>query len=232
MPVRLSPLGGPTLLVAEGGATSHTPDHSREGFELAVRLGATALAANAWRTADGVVVVRRSGVAGLRRRRIETVPVDQLGDHLGLDELLDVAGPRPVSLAVPDGETFDLICGVVRERPVGSEVWCRHDDVAELARWRTRGPDVRLVNTVRIPRLPGGPERRAADLRDAGIEAVEAPVSEWSTGHVALFHRFGRLAWATGAVHEPAIGEMLVMGLDAVAGPHVERLVDVAASAP
>jgi glycerophosphoryl diester phosphodiesterase len=225
-------LGGPALLVADGGATSHAPDHSREGFELAVRLGATALAANVWRTADGVVVVRGSGVAGVRRRRLEALSVDQLSDCLRLADLLDVAGGRPVSLAVPDGETFDLVCGVVRGRPVGSEVWCRHEDVAELARWRARGPDVRLVNTVRIPRLAGGPERRAADLRDAGIEAVEAPVAEWSTGHVALFHRFGRQAWASGAVHEPAIGEMLVMGLDAVAGPHVERLVDVAASVP
>ena len=45
MPVRLPPLGRPALLVADGGARSHVTDHSHEAFELAIRLGATALAA-------------------------------------------------------------------------------------------------------------------------------------------------------------------------------------------
>jgi hypothetical protein len=225
-------LGRPALLVADGGARAHAEDHAREAFELALRLGATALAARAWRTADGEVVVARSGSVGLRRRSVSSLARGALpAGVLSLDELLDLAATAvAVAVDVADRETFDLVCNVLRNRPVGPEVWCRHGDLDELAEWRRRAPDVHLLDAVRIPRLRGGPERRAADLRDAGIEGVVAPAAEWTAGHVALFHRFGRVAWADDAVYEPAIGEMLVIGVDAVVGPHVDRLVEVAGS--
>jgi hypothetical protein len=231
MPVRLPPLGRPALLVADGGARSHAPDHGREAFELAIRLGATALAATVWRTADDEVVVARAGTVGLRRRRLSSVATAALPDGtLRLVELLDLAGDLAVSLAIGDRPTFDLVVEVLRDRPVGPEVWCRHEQVEELAEWRRAAPDVRLLNSVRLTQLRGGPERRAADLRDAGIEGVVAPAIEWASGHVALFHRFGRVAWADDAIYEPAMGEMLVIGIDAVASPHVDRLVEVAAA--
>ena len=169
-------------------------------------------------------------MTGLRRRPLSAVRREQVADLVGLADLLDLAGGLPVALHVSDTATFELICGLLRTRPVGAPVWCRHPELDELARWRAIAPDVRLVNTVRIPKLNGGPERRAADLRSAGVEAVEAPARDWTSGHVVLFQRFGRQSWASEAVHEPAITEVLTMGIDSVSGPHVGRLVDVAAS--
>jgi glycerophosphoryl diester phosphodiesterase len=71
-----------------------------------------------------------------------------------------------------------------------------------------------------------GPERRAANLAGAGIEAVNLHYSDWNLGLVTLFHRFDRLAFGWDAQHGRILDGLLAMGVDGVYSDHVDRMVD------
>ena len=72
-----------------------------------------------------------------------------------------------------------------------------------------------------------GPERRAAQLSAAGIDAVNLHETEWTGGLTTLFHRFGVLAFGWDAQHERVLRNLVRMGIDAVYSDHVDRMVDV-----
>lgn len=74
--------------------------------------------------------------------------------------------------------------------------------------------------------MPDGPERRAAELAEAGVDAVNLHHSEWTGGMASLFHRFGVLCFGWDAQHERILDELLDAGLDAVYSDHVDRMVD------
>ena len=69
VPPRLPSLRRPPIGFAHRGARANAPENTLEAFRLAVRLGATGLESDVWRTADGVAVLDHDGVvrAGLRR---------------------------------------------------------------------------------------------------------------------------------------------------------------------
>jgi hypothetical protein len=136
----------------------------------------------------------------------------------------------PIALSVADEAAFDAAVAAARSHSAGGRLWLRHDDAETLGRWRQKVDDVRLVNTVRIPALKEGAERRAATLRSLGIDALEARHNEWSGGLVALMHRFGRLARSTDANYPEIIRQAFRMGLDSIGGDHPERLADGAAA--
>jgi glycerophosphoryl diester phosphodiesterase len=71
-----------------------------------------------------------------------------------------------------------------------------------------------------------GPERRAADLAAAGIDAVNLRVREWTGGLVTLFHRFEVHAFAWDVQHRHELAQTLDMGIDAVYSDHVDRMSD------
>ena len=71
-----------------------------------------------------------------------------------------------------------------------------------------------------------GPERRAAQLRAAGVDAVNLHHTDWSGGMTTLFHRFGRYAFAWDAQFERVLTALLGMGVDAVYSDHVDRMVE------
>ncbi len=74
-----------------------------------------------------------------------------------------------------------------------------------------------------------GPERRAAQLAEAGIDAVNLHYTDWTGGLTALFHRFGRYTFGWDAQHERIIRDLVRMGIDGVFSDHVDRLVDAMA---
>jgi glycerophosphoryl diester phosphodiesterase len=92
--------------------------------------------------------------------------------------------------------------------------------------WRPRFPDVKLVDSTRLRALREGPERRAAALAEAGVDAVNLHHSDWSAGLATLFHRFGVLAFGWDAQHDRIIRGLLAMGLDAVYSDYTDRMVD------
>ena len=72
-------------------------------------------------------------------------------------------------------------------------------------------------------------ERHAADLSDAGIDAMNMHQSEWTPGLVALFHRFKVKVFAWDVQEVRHLRAMLALGVDAVYCDHVDRMVDVIA---
>ncbi len=115
-----------------------------------------------------------------------------------------------------------------RGRRGPERLWLCHGNWELLARWRqdTDFAGVRLVNSTRTKHLRQGAERRAAQLAEAGIDAVNLHYTDWSGGMTALFHRFGRHAFAWDAQHERIIRDLRKMGIDGIYSDHVDRLVD------
>jgi glycerophosphoryl diester phosphodiesterase len=90
---------------------------------------------------------------------------------------------------------------------------------------------VKLVDSTRMRHMKDGPERRAAALRAATIDAVNLHHTDWTGGSVTLFHRFGLHAFAWDCQQERVLGEMLDAGIDAVYSDHVDRMVAALARA-
>jgi glycerophosphoryl diester phosphodiesterase len=226
------PLRTPPIAFAHRGASGEAPENTLEAFALALRLGATGLESDGWLTADGVLVLVHDGLVrrGLRRRALAalarsvlptTVPsLEQLYAECGTDfELsLDVKDPAAAATAVAVARAAG------GDAP--ARLWLCHPDWQQVAEWRSLGDDVHLVDSTRLRRMRQGPERRAAQLAHAGIDAVNLHWSDWTGGLTALFHRFERLCFAWDAQHERTLTAVLGMGVDGVYSDHVGRMVE------
>ena len=228
----MEPLRRPPIAFAHRGARAHAPENTLEAFRLALRLGATGLESDVWVTADGVAVLSHDGRVGrtLRRRQVADVPRSALPPSVpALEDLYAECGTGfELSLDVYDPAAADSVVAVARgagDEAVG-RLWLCHPDWELLAGWRRHWPEVHLVNSTRRDDLREGPERRAAQLSGAGIDALNLYHSDWTGGLTTLFHRFGRLAFAWGAQHERIVRALARMGIDGVYGDHVDRLVE------
>ncbi|WP_419919412.1 glycerophosphodiester phosphodiesterase [Candidatus Poriferisocius sp.] len=238
MAPRISPLQVPPTGFAHRGARAHERENTLEAFSLALDMGATGLESDAWVTADGQAVLDHDGLvrsSRLRRRRpISDCRRDELPGHIPtLDELFDACGANfELSLDLKDpGAVAAVMASVdaaadrtglrLRER-----LWLCYPEVDTLTAWRDRWPDVRLCNSTRLSRMDGGPERRAAVLSRAGIDAVNLHQVDWTGGLVTLFHRFGILCFGWDAQQPRVLKELLDMGIDAVYSDHVDRMSD------
>jgi glycerophosphoryl diester phosphodiesterase len=228
---RLPSLRRPPIGFAHRGARANAPENTLEAFRLAVRLGATGLESDAWRTADGVIVLDHDGIVrrGLRKVPIASLARSELPPHVPtLEELYaDVGTELELSLDVKDRVAFDGILDVARAAG-GSAVerlWLCHHDWQQLAEWRPRADGVRLVDSDFLGRMPDGPEQRVAALAAAGVDALNLHHTEWTGGLAALVHRFELHAFGWDAQHDRILDELLDAGLDAVYSDHVDRLV-------
>jgi glycerophosphoryl diester phosphodiesterase len=237
--VRHPPLRVPPIGFAHRGARAHAPENTLEAFALALRLGATGLESDVWLTADGEAVLDHDGIVGgrIRRRAIASMRRSELPAHIPtVAELYARCGTGfELSLDVKDAAAATRVVDLAREAGDGApgRLWLCHHDWHLVATWREPFPDVRLVDSTRLHRLKQGPERRAADLAAAGIDAVNLHRSDWTAGLTTLFHRFERHAFGWDCQLERHLGELLDMGVDAVYSDHVDRMVDaLAASFP
>jgi len=233
----------PPIGFAHRGARAHAPENTLEAFRLARTLGATGLESDVWLTADGVPVLDHDGTvrAGVRHRSIAAVERGRLPAHIPtLEELYAACGTSfSLSLDVKDPAAAQPVVAVARA--AGSEalsnLWLCYPDWERLAAWRAEGtpgpsgpavplPDlVRLVDSTRLRRIREGPERRAANLADAGVDAINMHLTDWTPGLTTLFHRFLRLAFGWDAQFERNLVSLLRMGCDAVYSDHVDRMV-------
>jgi glycerophosphoryl diester phosphodiesterase len=226
----VEPLRRPPIAFAHRGARAHAPDNTLESFQLALRLGATGLESDVWLTADGVPVLDHDGVVrqGVRRRPIRDVTRARLPPSVPtLEQLYETCGAGfELSLDVLDAAATPAILRVAGEVPdaVG-RLWLCHPDWHQVVEWRALSTDVRLVDSTRLRRIKEGPERRAADLADAGVDAINLHASDWTAGLTTLFHRFERLAFGWDAQQERVLAALLAMGVDAVYSDHVDRMV-------
>jgi glycerophosphoryl diester phosphodiesterase len=229
VPTRLPSLRRPPIGFAHRGARAHAPENTLDAFQLAVRLGATGLESDVWLTSDGEAVLDHDGVVrhGVRKRPIAACRRSDLPSHIpALQELYDDVGTGlDLSLDVKDPDAFDRVIEVARGAGGLPRLWLCHHRWTQVAAWRERCPEVRLVDSTFLGHMPDGPERRAAQLSDAGVDAVNLHHSEWTGGLAALFHRFEVLCFGWDAQHERILDGLLDAGLDAVYSDHVDRMV-------
>lgn len=233
MKTRYAPLAAPAILFAHRGARTLERENTIAAFRLAAQLGATGLESDAWLSRDGRVVLDHDG----RHRRfprkwIKDTDAADLARHIPtLEEFYESVGTDlPLSLDVKDPAAFAPTVAAARESGAQRRLWVCHSDPGLLSQWRLLDPEVRLVNSTALRRLPHGPERRAAELSSAGVEAVNLRQNEWTAGLVALFHRFEVLAFAWDAQYERQLASLIDIGIDAVYSDDVERMVAVAAA--
>ncbi|MDH3705257.1 MAG: glycerophosphodiester phosphodiesterase [Acidimicrobiia bacterium] len=228
MPAVIPPLLDPPIGFAHRGARAHERENTLEAFHLAARLGATGIESDVWMSRDGQAVLDHDGVVGPRWRRRPLAEFDraELPDHMPLlaELYTEVGTDLPVSLDVKDAAAADEVVAVARRFGAAGQLWLCHPDLTTLIEWRERYPDVRLVDSTRHHRIEEGPERRAADLAAAGIDAINLRHDDWKAGLVALFHRFGVLAFGWDAQFERHMDELLDMGIDAIYSDHVDRM--------
>lgn len=227
---RLPALRRPPLTFAHRGGRAHHPDNTIEGFRHALDLGASGLESDVWLTADGVAVLDHDGVIGSwpRRRAIASLSRSQLPAHIPtLESLYETCGVDfDLSLDVKDPAAVPSVLASARAAgdTVVQRLWLCHHDWERVAGWRTLDPHVRLVDSTRVRRIPGGPERRAAELHNAGIDAVNLPEREWTGGMATVFHRFDRYCLGWDAHHERQLDNLFDLGIDGVFSDHVDRM--------
>jgi glycerophosphoryl diester phosphodiesterase len=228
MATRLPSRRHPPIGFAHRGARAHAPENTVEAFTLALRLGATGLESDVWLTADGQAVLDHDGLAGgrLRRQPIRRVPSADLPLHIPrLADVYETCGTDfELSLDIKDPAAVPEVIAVAREADAESRLWLCHGDWNLVASWRELSAAVRLVDSTRLRHLREGPERRAANLAAAGIDAVNLHHSDWSGGLVALFHRFEIDALGWDAQFARTIGALLDAGIDGVFSDHVDVL--------
>jgi glycerophosphoryl diester phosphodiesterase len=233
----VEPLRRPPIAFAHRGARAHAPENTLEAFALALRLGATGLESDVWLTADRVAVLDHDGRVGgrLRQRPITGIPRSGLPAHIPtLEDLYAACGAAfELSLDVRDPEAAGAIVAVARAAgpDAAGRLWLCDPEWERLVGWRAEWPDVHLVDSTRLRLMRQGPERRAAQLAQAGIDAVNLHHSDWTAGLTTLFHRFGRLAFGWDAQHQRVLRTLVGMGIDAVYSDHVDRMVEVLAGA-
>jgi glycerophosphoryl diester phosphodiesterase len=227
---RLPSLRDEPIGFAHRGAKAHAPENTLEAFQLALRLGGTGLESDVWLTADGQAVLDHDGVVGgrLRRRPISSVDRAALPDHIPtLADLYETCGTDfDLSLDIKDERAVGEVIAVARGIGVEAEsrLWLCHPDWTVVAGWRELSPVAKLVDSTSLRRMRNGPERRAAELSAARIDAVNLHHAEWNGGYVTLFHRFEVLTLAWDCQFDRVLDEMLDAGMDGVYSDHVDRM--------
>jgi glycerophosphoryl diester phosphodiesterase len=214
------------------GARAHAPENTLPGFELALKLGATGLESDVWLTADHVPVLDHDGVVRRaigKNRPIATMPRAALPAHIpSLADLLEHCGSDyHLSLDLKDaGSGRAVIDTVAQIAPDMLErVWLCAPKWEELL--PLRGLGAKLVDSTRLAQIKEGPERRAATLRQHGIDAINLHHTDWNGGTVVLFHRFERVAFGWDMQDPHVLQAAFRMGLDGVYSDWVDRMIEV-----
>lgn len=212
----------PPIGFAHRGARKHAPENTLEAFLLALRLGATGLESDVWVTADGHPVLDHDGIVktAVRRRMIRDVNRSELPSFVpGLDDLYAAVGTEtPLSLDLKDPNAIEATVNVVRAAGGNApeNFWLCDANWEHLAANRSRFPDVRMVDSTRLKRLRVGPERYAAQLANAGIDAINMHHTDWNLGLTTLFHRFDLYTFGWDAQFDRVIRDLMSMEIDAV----------------
>jgi len=215
---------------ANRGARAHAPENTAESFDLALKLGATGIQSDARLTEDGELVLSQAGHIGLRRRKIRNLKRNALPKTvMTLPELFTrVPHTTSVSVGVADDTTLGpLLDWAMTLDPISRErLYLCHSDWRFLAEHREIDRHVRLINSSSVNAMDQGPERRAHDLSQAGIDGINLRYSEWTGGMATLFHRFGRLCFGWDAQHRRMLDELLRIGLDGIYSDHVDLMME------
>lgn len=229
----MAPRIRPPIAFAHRGARAHAPENTLEAFQLALRLGATGLESDVWVTADGVAVLDHDGVvkSALRKRAIADVPRRSLPSHIPtLAELYEVCGPSvPLSLDVKDPAAYDATVAVARELggDAPQNLWLCDPNWERLRDRRATYPDVRMIDSTRLKRIPDGPERHAARLSSVGIDGINMHHTDWTLGLTTLFHRFDLFTFGWDAQFDHVLQGLIRAEIDGLYCDNVETMMSV-----
>lgn len=175
---------------------------------------------------DGVVK------KGLRRRPIFEFERADLPEHIPtLLELLQTCGTDySLSLDLKDPESAAPIVDVIAsvDDTMLERTWLCEAGLNRVIELRELFGDtpIRLLQTTRLERIKGTPERRAEYLARNRIDGINLHRTDWNGGLVALFHRFGLFSFGWDMQHEHELRTALRMGLDAVYSDRVDVMGD------
>jgi glycerophosphoryl diester phosphodiesterase len=224
---RLISLRQPPIKFAHRGGRAHAQENTIDAFVLALQLGATGLETDVWLTSDNIPILDHDGLLrkGLRRRRMRAFRKEDLPSHIPtLRELYQTCGNGfELSVDAKDQSAIGPIIETSREFEAETKLWLCHGDWKVAASWRDL-TSAHLVNSTRLRSMKEGPERHAAELANAGVDAVNLHHTDWTGGLTTLFHRFGRYCIAWDAQHQRSISDLVRMGIDAIHSDHVDRL--------
>lgn len=208
---------------AHRGARAHARENTLAAFALALEMGAEGLESDVWVTADGVAVLDHDGdVAG---RKIEGVDFAALPPHVPrLSDLYRECGTRfELSLDVKDARAAAEVLRVAGAANAVERLWLCHWNWKVLVPWREASRHVRLVDSTsaRHMKTKG---KRAARMRNLGIDALNLRASEWTDALLDSMHAEGRLAFAWDLQQRRDLDAALARGVDAVYSDHVDRM--------
>ena len=210
---------------------AHAPENTLEAFTLALRLGANGLETDVWTTADGHAVLDHDGVVRrlARNRPISTLRLEELPAHIPtLQSLFETCGTDfDLSIDIKDEQSFETSAAAARDCNFDpSRLWLCHYSSAVVIAQRPLLPDVRLVNSTRLPRIKEGLEMRCAKLSTNGIDCLNMHHTDWTGGSTTLVHKFGLFAFGWDCQYGYVLSMALRMGLDAVFSDHVDTMVE------
>jgi glycerophosphoryl diester phosphodiesterase len=223
------------ITFAHRGARLLHPENTLPAFRAGLEHGAEGLETDAWLSADRQVVLThdegvRGPLHGLLRLGVHESTAALLARH-GVPRLEDLYAELgcayQLSIDVKDDDAAVPIVKIARHVGDPGRTWLCSPDLELLRALRPEARDVRLVHSTARRRLPESLERHAADLADAGIDAMNLHHTEWNRGLVSLFHRFDVRAFAWDVQEERHLHAVLRMDIDAVYSDHVERMVAV-----
>lgn len=225
-----NPRVSPPITFAHRGASADATENTIPAFRLALELGARGLESDVRLSGDGEVVLVHGAVArqGWRRKRVAGTPAAELAG-LEVPRLADLyaelGSAYELSLDIYEPAAGKALLDVGARAGATDRLWLCSSKVPLLESLGALAPDVHLVHSVRRRAVEVPLERHAARLAEVGIGVVNMHRSDWTTGLVGLFHRFGVQAFAWDVQEVRHVRDLLTMGIDAVYSDHVARMV-------
>lgn len=222
------------ITFAHRGGAADQPENSLGAFAAAKARGATGIESDVHVSADGVPVLAHTPNLrrGLRRIAVARLAAADLAG-LGVPALSDlyrtVGSSLEVSLDLKTPGSGTAVLEVARKFRAERRLWLCSPDLETLSALRAPESPARLVHSSTRRAIFETMERHAATLAESGVHAMNMHRTEWTTGLVTLFHRFGILAFAWDAQEVRHLREVLRYGIDAVYSDHVDRMVAVVA---
>jgi glycerophosphoryl diester phosphodiesterase len=225
----MGPMGPITF--AHRGARLEEPENTIPAFRRALDAGVLGLESDAWLSSDEEVVLVHDGTVGrgLRRQKVPSTPASELA-VFGVPRLADVYAELGTgfefSIDVKDDAVVAPMLAVAAAAGADAveRLWICSPDVGLLGALRA-GTRARLVHSQRRDHIRSPLERHAYELSGLGIDAMNMHRSDWSAGLVALFHRFGVLAFAWDVQEVRHLRAVLRMGVDALYCDRPDRMV-------
>jgi glycerophosphoryl diester phosphodiesterase len=209
---------------AHRGGRAHGPDNVLPTFTEALARGARGLETDAWVTADGVVVLDHDGLhlTGTPDEvSITAVARSELAAHI----------PTLDDLYIRCGTDYDLAIDVKGDGGAAAIRQVAEDHGAAARLWLFTPSTARpgLVApahagvTVRGGQVRNRAQRRVLlqQLKDEGIEVINARWPYWRRCAVADVHELGMLAFAWDVQWSLAMGYTQRIGIDGIFSDHV-----------